>query len=159
MDSGHEPPDVDRLLRIAYRMAMRWCQSPADADDVAQEAIVRYVAMATLPANPTAWLFVVIRRLSNRQRMRTRARERAELTFLEGVLDARLDTDLRLDIEVVLSSMTERQRRLLLMLLEGAQSREIAEAFGCNVRDVGQMVARARRSALRVHMDVRKRRR
>src|SRR5258708_12870402 len=129
MDSGHDPPDLGRLLRLAYRVARRWCRSPADADDVAQEAMVRYVAMSPLPANPTAWLFVVIRRLSNRHRIRNRARESAEGAFLEGMLDARLDADLRLDIEVVLSSMTERQRRLLLMLLECSQSPQLAATF------------------------------
>lgn len=52
-----------------------------------------------------------------------------------------------LEIGQVLDLLTKRDRRLILLVIDGQDSREIARRFGCNIRDVGQMVARVRNRA------------
>lgn len=145
--------EVQHLLDIANRMALRWCRSAPDAEDVAQDAMIRYVAATPPPANPLAWLHVVVRRLSNRSRLRNLARMNAEAGFVATQHPTRADLDLLLELNTVLSRLGERHRRIIVLLAGGAQSREIAAAFGVQVRDVGQMVARARRIARRVRND------
>ena len=143
-------PDIERLLAIAYRMALRWCCSPPDAEDVAQEAMIRYVSARAAPENPVAWLHVVVRRLSNRSRLRNVTRKAAEAEYVASSHPARGDIDLILELDRLLTKLGDRHRRVITLLANGAQSREIADAFGVKVRDVGQMVARARRVARRV---------
>jgi RNA polymerase sigma factor (sigma-70 family) len=142
--------DPARLVRAAVRMASRWCGSRADAEDVAQEAIIRLLRQRRRPLNLASWLFVVTRRLSNRHRLRSLARARAELTFHRGRRCVEDDHDVALDVRVVLSRLCTRDQKLLLSVAEGTSSREIANAFGCHVRDVGQMVSRARKRAKRI---------
>jgi RNA polymerase sigma factor (sigma-70 family) len=148
-DSG----DLDGILEMAYRIALKWSRTPADADDMAQEAMLRYAMATPKPSNPPAWLTVVVRRLSNRNRLRNLARRDAEATFLESYTPPRADIELQIELSRVVSRLTARHRRVIRMLVIGAQSADIAAAFGCKIRDVGQMVARARRGARRLRND------
>lgn len=127
-------------------MASHWCRAPDEALDVAQEAVVRLLQGESLPGNVGAWLFVVTRRLSHRRHLRDVARTGAELAFAERPRHCP-DLDLRIDVDTVISRLGARDRDLLTQLALGSLSREIAERLGCQVRDVGQMVARARRKA------------
>lgn len=145
--------DLDGILEMAYRIALKWSRTPADADDMAQEAALRFAMAKPAPSNPAAWLSVVVRRLSNRNRLRNLARRDAEATFLECYAPPRSDIDLLIELSRVVSRLNARHRRVIRMLVKGAQSAEIAAAFGCKVRDVGQMVARARRGARRLRTD------
>jgi RNA polymerase sigma factor (sigma-70 family) len=147
MDSQAET-DVAKLAQIAFRMALKWCHSHADAEDISQEAMIRYVGLTAKPRNPVAWLYVVVRRLSHRSYRRSLARCEAEAQFLSASRHLpRSHVDTFIEINMVLSRLPEHQRRLIVLLIGGAQSREIAETLGVKVRDVGQMVSRARRVA------------
>lgn len=137
---------IDQLLRDARRMASRWCRSRADAEDVAQEAVIRLLASKSTPANVPGWLFVVTRRLSNRVRLRDLARRSAEAAYDYGV-QGDAPVELRLDLERILSRLGARDRRLMLRVIAGEVSSAIAIEFGCHERDVGQMVSRIRRKA------------
>src|ERR1043165_4214559 len=139
-------------------MAWRWCSASGDADDIAQEAVLRFLAAVPCPDNETAWLFVVIRRMSMRERERDLRRGDAEAAF-ESLRPPRLERSQLLEIEQVLDSLTERDRRLILLVIEGEDTREIARRFNCNIRDVGQMVSRVRKRAraIRGGIAVRKR--
>jgi RNA polymerase sigma factor (sigma-70 family) len=141
--------DITQLLLIARRTSLRWCRSPSEADDVAQEAVLRLLRQQILPSNARTWLFVVARRIAGRERARDQIRTQAECAFLAAQRSHRFDPDLFLDVGRVLSSMKNRDSRLLLRVLEGVGSQEIAAEFGCRTRDVGQMVARARGKARR----------
>jgi RNA polymerase sigma factor (sigma-70 family) len=145
--------DSSLLIRTALRMARRWCGSPADAEDIAQEALILLLRQPRRPANLPAWLFVVTRRLSHRHRMRALARVNAEAVFDGGRVTAAQDHELTIDVRLVIARLGVRDQKLLLALVEGAVSSEIASAFGCRVRDVGQMVSRARKKALQLRND------
>jgi RNA polymerase sigma factor (sigma-70 family) len=135
-----------QLFAIAKRMALRWC-TDADADDVAQEALVRLLRQGSMPANVPAWLYVVTRRIWNRTRLRSLTRLSAESAYEPHFAHSRADPDLFLDVRSVLSRLPARDRRLLLLVLAGVRSADIASELGCKERDIGQMVARARRKA------------
>lgn len=128
-------------------MALRWCRSVADAEDVAQEALIRLIAVKETPANIPAWLFVVTRRLCNRIRLRDLARRSAEAEYDPAVRWSDPAIELRLDVKTILSRLGTRDRRLMLRVIAGEVSSAIATEFGCRVRDVGQMVSRVRRKA------------
>lgn len=141
---------IESLLASARRMARRWCATTADADDIAQEAIIRLWSSPEQPRNAVTWLAVVTRRLCNRLRYRARARMEAEEAY--GCGAARDGTrppapEVLLDVERILRRMKERDRRLMLRVIEGRLTGEIASELGCGSRDVGQMVARARGKA------------
>jgi len=142
-----ETSDIGVLFDLARRIAARWTASAADAEDLAQEAIIRYLTAPSPPANPPAWFHVVIRRVSNRHRLRRAARESAEEAFSTQRVTGQTQSDLTIELQQLLACVNDRERRVFGLLVSGAQSREIAAAFGCHVRDVGQIVSRARRSA------------
>jgi RNA polymerase sigma factor (sigma-70 family) len=145
-------PDEERLaalLDLARRMASHWCRGLDEAHDVAQEAILRLLRSGAQPENPAAWLYVVTRRLAHRRHSRDLARVDAELAFAARA-QRRPDLDLWIDVGSVVSRLGERDRELLTQVVLGAVSSEIAARFGCHVRDVGQMVSRARRKARRL---------
>jgi RNA polymerase sigma factor (sigma-70 family) len=140
---------VGTLLQMARRAASRWSRSTQDADDVAQEALIRLLVSGTHPVNAAAWLYVVTRRLSNRRRLRDVARTNAELSYLSAARIGEPSADLLIDMDSALRSLPCRDRSLLTHVVYGAVASEIAREFGCEVRDVGQMVARARRKMRR----------
>lgn len=135
---------------------MQWSESPADVEDVAQEAVIRLLSQPRAPDNAVAWLYVVTRRLSHRQRRKHASRLTAEEAFARCVLPSP-DPDVLLDLSSLLSQLGARDQRLLTRVVEGAFSAELALEFGCHVRDVGQMVSRARRRARRARDDPPKR--
>ncbi|HEV7428559.1 MAG TPA: sigma-70 family RNA polymerase sigma factor [Thermoanaerobaculia bacterium] len=145
------PPDteIDFLLDVARRMALQWCRVQSDAEDIAQEAILRYLTAEPAPAKPVPWLYVVIRRLSHRWYLRAVARLNAEARYATTLCSPLWDAHMHLQLEEIVAKLSERHRRVIVLLAAGAQSRDIAAALGVKVRDVGQMVARARRLAQR----------
>lgn len=151
MDSGterHYPDEeLQSYLRLARRMARRWGVSPADADDLAQEAIVRLLQSATRPERMAAWLFVVTRRLAARRHADALRRADAERHYHDLLPAPHTPTDRLLDAWHVLQSLRPAQRTLLLLVAEGYVSREIAAELHRKERDIGQLVSRARKQA------------
>ena len=132
-------------------MALRWCASPADAQDIAQDALIRLLRQKRLPDNATAWLFVVTRRLSHRRTLRDRTRAQAESAFAsERGSPALIRADVAVDAAAVLARLSPKQRRLLIYVAEGWVTRDIAAILGCAPGNIGTMVARARTKARRI---------
>jgi len=48
---GFSDDSIRQMLLDARRMALRWCRSVADAEDVAQEAVMRLIAVKETPVN------------------------------------------------------------------------------------------------------------
>jgi RNA polymerase sigma factor (sigma-70 family) len=145
--NGVSPSEVKLLLRAAARMALRWCKSRELAEDVAQDAVVRLLAQQTRPRNEPAWMFVVVRRLCNHERLAAMERRAAEDAFRARDGWTGYALDLQLDVGTVLSHLRPRERRVLLLVVYGFPASGIARRLGCKERDVGQLVARARRKA------------
>jgi RNA polymerase sigma factor (sigma-70 family) len=142
---------IEALLEVSRRLARRWCANSADAEDAAQEAVVRLWSCSDPPRNAVTWLAVVTRRLCNRDRLRGEIRRRAEDVFNQtNALSHGGRLDLLLDLDRVLDQLPERDRRLLQYVTEGYQTREIASVLNCAPGDVGQMVSRARAKARRL---------
>ncbi|WP_320670019.1 RNA polymerase sigma factor SigJ [Patulibacter defluvii] len=59
-----DPQRLDALRRHAFAVAYRMLGSVADADDVAQEALLRLTRQPAAPDNPVAWLTTVATRLA-----------------------------------------------------------------------------------------------
>lgn len=142
---------IQSLLTIARRMARRWCSTAADAEDAAQESILRLWLLRDPPRNAVTWLAVVTRRLCNRDRLQQKTRSRAEEAFAAARAPAHEALhELLLDVDRIVDQLSDRDRRLLQYLTEGYQTREIASALHCAPGDVGQMVARVRSKARRL---------
>ena len=58
MDSDWLGQLVDRHAAALELFARQWCDTP---EDVVQEAFVKLAPQRTLPENPAAWLFRVVR--------------------------------------------------------------------------------------------------
>ena len=145
--------EIRALLACARRLARRWCPASADGDDVAQEAVMGLLGAGDRPRNARAWLAVVTRRLCNRHRLRDLARGSAESVYAVAKTSQTAAYEVIFDLYRVLEKLGERDRRLIERIIEGRNTAEIADEFGCASRDVGQMVARARRKARRVRDD------
>ncbi|HYK02940.1 MAG TPA: RNA polymerase sigma factor [Thermoanaerobaculia bacterium] len=142
--------ELSLLIQTARRQAARWCGSAADAEDIAQEAVLRLIRQAQTPDNIITWLFVVTRRLAHRRMLRERTRTGAEQAFSETHMTNGLRVELVLDVGGILSRLKEKDARLLTDVAEGKSSLEISAGFGCSIGNVGQMVARAREKARRL---------
>jgi RNA polymerase sigma factor (sigma-70 family) len=156
-EARYSDDELSLLIRTARRLAGRWCASDADADDVAQEAVLRLIRQSRAPDNAATWLFVVTRRLAYRRVLRERTRAGAEQTFSETQTPDSLRVDFMLDVGLILSRLKESDARLLTDMAEGKSSLEIAVGFNCSIGNVGQMVSRAREKARRLR-DERKQR-
>ena len=130
-------------------MASRWCAFPAEAEDAAQEVLLRFIRQSERPRDEIAWLYVVTRRVCNRMRLRAATRADAEQFYSASPREG-MSNELLLDVARVLRRLPPRDRSLLQMVMHGLPAREIADVLGCKTRDVGQLVTRARRKARRL---------
>lgn len=149
LPTGLSEEVIAELLQVAARMAVRWCPSQVDAQDVAQDAVMRLLTQKQLPENVVTWLFVVTRRLAHRRTLRERSRAEAESAFADE-RDWSAQIDQTLDVESVLARLKPTQRTLLLYVAEGWGTRDIAHVLGCAPGNVGTMVARARAKARQI---------
>jgi RNA polymerase sigma-70 factor (ECF subfamily) len=151
-----------RLVRLAWRVL----RDQGEAEDVAQETLVRLADAAVLdrPAPEVdAWLTrVCLNRASNRLRGRARARERDDRS---GRLEPRLTAedpavevthaDERARVRAVLAELPDRQRAVLVLRHSGYAYREIAAAVEVAVGSVGTLLARAERAFRAAYDDAR----
>src|SRR5271170_2147946 len=75
MDSDWLGRLVDRHAAALELFARQWCDAP---EDVVQEAFVKLAAQRTLPENPAAWLFRVVRNGAHNAAKATQRRRRRE---------------------------------------------------------------------------------
>ncbi len=154
------PPDV--LVAHAgfvRRLAFTLLRDDADADDAAQEALVRGLSTGPREGGARrAWLATVVRNVARRLRRgegRHRARERASarLDRAESALDAaaRQET-LRAVVDAVGALEAPAREVVLLRHYDGLPPREIAARLGLPVGTVKNRLARAH-AVLRVALD------
>jgi len=131
------------------RRSLRRSLEPHEADDVAQEAILRAsLAPRTVPpgAEGAAWLHRIARNIAiDRWR---RERRLAPLEIASHVTVEPEASAGRIDVEVALMNLRRDDRRLLGLIARGARYSELAHAEGVDVSVIRQRVARARARVL-----------
>ncbi|AHM02507.1 RNA polymerase sigma-70 factor, ECF family [Roseibacterium elongatum DSM 19469] len=148
---------TDRLLPRAWRHAARVLGDPAEAEDVAQEAMLRLWRAAPDwrqdgAAQPATWLHRVVANLAV-----DRLRRAGRSTGLDPEADppddapgpeARMiDAGRRSALDAALATLPERQRQaVVLRHIEGMSNPEIAEILGIGVEAVESLTARGKRA-------------
>jgi RNA polymerase sigma factor (sigma-70 family) len=151
----------EEAFRRAFEWHFAWLFRYADRDtgddalaaDIAQDTFVRLYQRGAMPEEVRPWLVSVANNLiRDEHRRRTRrARLLAERSPEHTVADAPLDSEERVlaeerrqEVRAALDSLTERDRRLLLLRHEGLSYRELAVALAVGETSVGTLLARAR---------------
>ena len=154
-DSGAAEALTARLLPAVYRQASRLLGDPAEAEDVAQEAMLRLWQIAgewrSGEAKPSTWLFRVTANLCTDQLRKRRGvglDEIAEPLDDAPTADARLQSQTRLDaLQHGLNQLPERQRQaVVLRHIEGLSNPQIAEIMDIGPRAVESLTARGKRA-------------
>jgi len=126
---------LDRHGAALVLFARQWVSSRADAEDIVQEAFVRFWRSRHRATDPTAYLYACVkhgvldwRRGRTRQSRRERAAARPEAqTCFDGPLE---QDERRAAIDLALRTLSENQREVLVMKIWGGLSfPQIAEAL------------------------------
>lgn len=146
---------TERLLPRVFGHALRMLRDRAEAEDVAQEAMLRLWRQAPNwrqgEAKVTTWLYRVVANLCTDRLRKTR---HVALELVPEPLDdavsaeARLQTKARVDaLGGALATLPERQRQAVtLRHIEGLGNPEIAEIMEIGVEAVESLIARGKRS-------------
>ena len=146
-----------RLTPPAFGQAFRLLGDRAEAEDVAQEAMLRLWRIAPEwragEAKVTTWLYRVVANLcTDRLRRRGRAAvaldEVAEPQDPAPSVEARMQADARASaLRAALADLPERQRIAVMMRhFEGASNPEIAQALEISTEAVESLTARGKRA-------------
>ena len=145
---------TDRFLPLCYRLACRLLSVRAEAEDVAQEAMVRLFAKAPdwqgERARISSWLYRVTANLATD---RLRARPTLPIEAADAVPapgpgpEAALTDRARLlALQAALDGLPERQRlAIVLSQIEGVPQAEVAQVMGCGIEAVESLVARGKK--------------
>ncbi|MEP6617673.1 MAG: RNA polymerase sigma factor [bacterium] len=138
--------------RPLSRYLMRFTGDSDIAADAAQEAFVRAMDQKATPANPRAWLYTVATNIA-RDEARTRSRRGLilaqagqDIEMTSAVPDPGMEfdaTERRATVQRALLDLSEKERTALLMREEGFAQREIADALGTTIGNIGSLTARA----------------
>lgn len=146
-----------RYYPLVYQLAYRCTGRSDEADDIAQEAFLRFYRMpphATTEGERRAWLCRVATNLSlNALRARQRRTHHEERAGVQAPQDINADTPEQHVLEreqatlvrSVLAELPERQQTYLLLRSVGLSYAEIAQATGVAPASVGSLLARAER--------------
>lgn len=103
-------------------MAYRYASNPSEAEDIAQDALLRaWRRRSTLrdPSSRNHWLATIVRNEAFRQHARVRPAPTSTLELQEGEEDAQVVATVELaDLHAALERLSERDRRLLEMRYE-----------------------------------------
>jgi RNA polymerase sigma-70 factor (ECF subfamily) len=145
----------DRLLPGVWRTARRVLGDEAEAEDVAQEAMLRLWRVApdwrTGEAKVTTWLYRVTVNLCTDRLRRRRGVGLDAIPEPEdgapGVAAGLIEADRMAALDAALMALPERQRQaVVLRHLEGLANPEIAEIMGLGVEAVESLTARGKRN-------------
>lgn len=140
-----------RLQPSLYRYLLRLTNDPDLAEDLAQESFVRLLDQDLPEAEIRPWIFAVATNLvrdsaRTRERRRRLLQERGEPGMHEPAAEEWLERAEKIaSVRAVLDTLSERDRKLLLLREEGFKYAEIAEVIGVVPGSVGTLVARALR--------------
>lgn len=145
-----------RLTPLALRVAQRLLGDMAEAEDVAQDAMLRLWRIAPDwrqgEAKVSTWLYTVVRNLAT-DRLRKRRRGTVDLDAVAEPADdapgaeAQLTDAARAEaLQQALMDLPERQREaIVLRHLEGLANPEIAQVMDVSVEAVESLTARGKR--------------
>lgn len=149
---------TQRLLPVVLGYATRLLGNRAEAEDVAQDAMIRLWRIAPDwrqgEAKVTSWLYRVVTNLCT-DRLRAGRRRRAEALDdvpepVDGAVDAEgamIAADRMAALQAALGVLPERQRQaVVLRHIEGLTNPEIAEVLGIGVEAVESLTARGKRA-------------
>lgn len=145
---------AQRFTPVALRVARRMLADPAEAEDVAQEAMLRLWRMAPGwqpgAAKVTTWLYRVVANLCTDRLRRRRTVPLDAAPEPEdgnpGAAERMMEADRAAALEKALAALPERQRQaVILRHLEGLSNPEIAEVMDVGVEAVESLVARGKR--------------
>lgn len=145
-----------RLAPLALRVAARMLGDRTEAEDVAQEAMLRLWRVAPGwrqgEAKVSTWLYRVTSNLCT-DRLRRRGRSVALDAVAEpedgrpGAVAGLIEADRAIALEAALAALPDRQRQaVVLRHLEGLTNPEIAEIMEIGVEAVESLTARGKRA-------------
>jgi RNA polymerase sigma-70 factor (ECF subfamily) len=142
--------------RVCLRMAYRFVSNPSEAEDVAQDALLRaWHRRATLreSGRRNQWLATIVRNEAFRRHARLRPAPTSLLETGEGEEDARVVAAVeRVDLHAALKKLSERERELLALRYEQDLTQEaIACRLGIPEGTVKVRLHRARNKLRRVY--------
>ncbi|MBS1886582.1 MAG: sigma-70 family RNA polymerase sigma factor [Actinobacteria bacterium] len=151
-DHSHQGEDGwewGEAQRICLRLAYRYAKNPSEAEDIAQEALLRaWRRRSTLrdAANRKGWLAAIIRNEAWRYYSRPRPDPTDLLEYQEGSEDALVvSTVERADLHAALELLSERERTLIsLRYVEDLTQPAIAARLGIPEGTVKVQLHRAR---------------
>lgn len=154
-DQGAARELTENLLPGALRQAFRMLGDQSEAEDVAQDALLRLWRQAPEwragEAKVSTWLYRVIHNLCidriRKRRPQVPVEDAPEPVDPDpSVLDRLAATEQSRLIADAISTLPERQRQaLMLRHFEGMSNPEIGDALECSVEAVESLLARARR--------------
>jgi RNA polymerase sigma-70 factor, ECF subfamily len=108
--------------RFCLRLAHRYTSNPSEAEDIAQDAVLRawrWRSNLREGKNRRQWLATIVRNEAFRQHARVRPEPIATVDSAEGVDDEGVATTVeRVDIEAALQHLSERDRQLIRLRYE-----------------------------------------
>lgn len=147
---------TERLLPRAFRHAARVLGDRVEAEDIAQEAMLRLWRVAADwqadgAAKPSTWLHKVVANLSiDRLRRSGREAELGDDDFADDTpgAEARMQQVSRMNaLDAALATLPERQRQaVVLRHIEGLSNPEIADALDVGIEAVESLTARGKRA-------------
>ena len=155
--AGERDRAFERLLAAyrgrVYRLAFSYVRSPADAEDLAQEAFVRLWRALPLydgRASFSTWLYVIARNacLSELRRRGARPTTPLDGDAADPAAPRRSASavDLRLECETLVESLDEPQRRIVrLFYLEERSYEQVAQMLDMPINTVRSHLHRARK--------------
>jgi RNA polymerase sigma-70 factor, ECF subfamily len=152
-DDGWEWGEANRVcLRLAYRYA----SNPSEAEDIAQEALIRawrWRSNLRDGDRRNQWLATIVRREAFRQRARVRPDPTEAIEAMEGVEDQRVVATVELaDLHAALERLNDRDRQLLAMRYQlDLTQAEIARQLGIPEGTAKVRLHRARDRLRRVY--------
>ncbi|PCD77412.1 RNA polymerase sigma factor [Pseudothioclava arenosa] len=143
-----------RFAPLAFRVALRMLGDRAEAEDLAQEAMLRLWKIApdwrNGEAKVSTWLYRVVSNLATDRLRKRRGVGLDEAPEIEdgraSVLDEMIETGRAAALQAALQALPERQRQaVILRHIEGMSNPEIAEAMEIGVEAVESLTARGKR--------------
>jgi len=144
-----------RMGPLAFRVALRMLGDRAEAEDVAQEALLRLWKIAPDwrqgEAKVTTWLYRVVTNLATDRLRRRRGIGLDEAPEVPdgaaSAVEQMIDEDRAAALEAALAQLPARQRQaVVLRHLEGLSNPEIAAAMEIGVEAVESLTARGKRA-------------
>lgn len=154
-DQGAARSLVLRLGPLAYRVALRMLGDAAEAEDLAQEAMLRLWKIAPEwrqgEAQVSTWLYRVVTNLATDRLRRRRGIALDEAPEPDdgrpAVVDSMIEADRAAALQGALNLLPARQRQaVVLRHLEGLSNPEIAAAMDIGVEAVESLTARGKRA-------------